>query len=197
MVLDLLSFNKSKPTPGMYTILLYTAIILVVSQLIFLVLTKMIGVDDVNSDIDNEKDKEYEKWAEKNVSPWALLASEIFNSTIYSPVAEELVFRVVLMKYICVDKYGIGPVQANVIQATAFGAMHLTNTAFSTQTSKYTNLQTLSASITGLVSGWAYVQTNSILPSLFSHMINNASAGTSEVLGYFKYLKTYDKSGKK
>lgn len=190
-MLDLLKFNNSKPSPGLQTILLYSAIILIVSQLIFIAAAAIAGVSDVNSDLAEEKKQEYEKWQKKGVTPWGIASSEFFNSTIYSPIAEELMFRVVLMKYLCIDGLKLTVTQANIVQATLFGAMHLTNSAFSTQTAKYTYLQTLSATITGAVSGWVYVHTNSIFPSLISHIINNAAAGTSEVLGYVDYLKTH------
>lgn len=188
MLSELLLFDSSLPAPSMSDIFIYTIGILIVSNLVFVVLCSAFGVN-VNDSLDKEKSKEYIEWKKRKLSPWSVLASEIVNSAIYSPIAEELAFRVLLMKYICMNRLGMDFWTANIIQATVFGGIHLTNNVFSTQSKKYTNLQTLSALITGLVSGWAYYKCNSILPSLLSHVINNGVAGVSEAMGYWLALR--------
>jgi len=188
MLEELLLFDSSRPSPSGYNIMIYTLGILIVSNVIFVLLCSALGLDG-NISVDDEKKKEFETWKAKNVSPWMVLVSEILNSTIYSPVAEELTFRVVLLKYILVKQSNIDPQIANVLQALIFGLIHVTNTVFSTQSSKYTTLQTISATITGFISGWVYIHSNSVLPALFSHMINNGSAGLGEVISYVKFRR--------
>jgi membrane protease YdiL (CAAX protease family) len=193
MLEELLLFDSSKPAPDWTNVFIYSAVIIIATQLTFMALTKLMGIDNVNIELDSEKDNEYAEWQKKNISPWSVLFTEIVSSSIYSPIAEELMFRVLLMKFVFSKQLGLNNWTSNILQSLIFGGMHLTNTVFSTQTSKYTKLQTLSATIAGLISGWTYYHTNSIMPSLIAHFINNASAGMSEVIGYSKHLRTKQK----
>lgn len=147
-------------------------------------LCAIMGID---SNIKGEKDTEYIEWNKRGITPWALAASELLNSTIYSPIAEELTFRLVLMKVICIQHLKLTSTAANVVQAIVFGLMHMSNSVYTTQTQRYTSLQTLSCIISGLVSGYVYIRCNSLLPSLIAHAVNNGAAGINEVVGYIKY----------
>jgi membrane protease YdiL (CAAX protease family) len=182
----LLLYDESLPAPTITEILIWTGVILVVSNVIFIAICALFGVDSSET-LDKEKDKEYVEWSKNGVSPWAVASSEILNSSIYSPIAEELAFRVLLLKILCVRGLKLDFWVSNFIQASIFGTMHLSNVTFTTQTKNYTYLQAISAGISGLVSGFVYKQSNSILPSLIAHVLNNASAGMSEVIGYVKY----------
>jgi len=193
---DILLYDSSRPAPSITEILLWTGVILVVSNVIFMTVCALFGVDSSDT-LDKEKDKEYVEWAKNNVSPWAVASSELLNSSIYSPIAEELAFRVLLLKFICVRGLKLNFWVANFIQASVFGTMHMSNVTFTTQTKNYTYLQSISAGISGLISGFVYRQSNSILPSLIAHMLNNASAGISEVVGYVKYRKDNQQSSSK
>jgi membrane protease YdiL (CAAX protease family) len=185
--------DEEKSAPSISDIIFYTIIILIVSNITFMVLASVVGVNS-NTVLEKEKDKEYIEWKKRNISPIHLLGSELLNSTIYSPIAEELTFRFLLMKIICIKKIKMSPYIANSIQSIIFGSLHMSNSVYSTQTKTYTNLQTLSATITGFVSGWAYIKSNSIIPSLLAHMINNGIAGSTELFGYMEYLKNEKKS---
>lgn len=186
---ELTLFDSAGHSPDVSTIVLWAAIILLVSQTLFLVLTKLMGMNDVSQNLETEKNKEYKTWAAKGVSPWFVLFCDVVNSSLYGPIVEEFVFRFLLMKKILVEVFHFPPQHANVIQAAVFGSMHMTNSVFSVQSVAYSNLQALSSGISGLVSGWVYIQSNSILPSLLSHMLNNFLASSSEVYGYMKYLQ--------
>ena len=184
----MLLFDESLPGPSLTEVLIWTGVIIVASNLIFVVLCALVGINSSKT-LDHEKSAEYSEWLKNKVSPWAVAGSEFLNSSLYSPVAEELAFRFLLLKILCVRGLGMNFWVANVVQALVFGTMHMTNVAFTTQTKTYTYLQTLSASISGLVSGWVYRQSNSILPPLIAHVLNNASAGFSEVMGYVDYRR--------
>lgn len=186
----LLLFDENKPSPSSFDVIIYTAGILIASNLIFIVLCFIFKIDS-NKTLEDEKDIEFAEWKKKNISPWSIAASEILNSTIYSPIAEEIAFRLILMKFVCSKGLKMNNITANILQSIIFGLMHLSNSVYTTQTKKYTYLQTLSATISGLVSGWVYVKTNSLLPSLFAHMINNGAAGTTELFSYISYLKKH------
>lgn len=189
---DLLLYDSSRSAPNITEILLWTGVILVISNIIFTAICAIFGVNSSDT-LDKEKDKEYVEWMKHDVSPWAIVSSEILNSSIYSPIAEELAFRVLLLKIICIRGLKLDFWLSNFIQASIFGAMHMSNVTFTTQTKNYTYLQSLSAGISGLVSGFVYRQSNSILPSLIAHMLNNAGAGMSEVVGYIRYRKNKSK----
>lgn len=184
----LLLFDENKEVPSLSKILLYTVIIIVASNIVFMAFCFILGIDPAKQ-IEKEKQVEYKEWKEKGLSVTSLAISELFNTVIYSPTVEELLFRVLLMKFILVRYFKISYWVANGIQSIAFGSLHLTNNIYSTQTTKYTSLQTLSATISGFISGWAYIQSNSVLPCLFSHILNNGTASFSEVIGYYNYLK--------
>jgi len=184
----LILFDTSKPSPALLDILIYTSAILIISNLVFVVLCSLFGIDS-NKTLDTEKNKEFEEWSKKNIAPWTVAFTELLNTTIYSPIAEEITFRLLLMKVGCVIGAGMNPWTANIIQAIIFGVMHLSNIVHTTQTTKYTVLQTISAMISGFVSGWVYIKCNSLLPSLLAHMINNGVAGLTELIGYLKYKK--------
>jgi len=185
-----LLYDTSKPSPSLREIVIWTCATLIISNLIFVVLCTLLGVNSQSS-IKKEKETEYTEWKKRGISPWSLAVSELLNSTIYAPVAEEVTFRLVLMKIICIQKLQLDPTLANIIQASVFGIMHLSNNVYTTQSKTYTNLQTLSAFISGLVSGYVYIKCNSLIPSLLAHIINNGAAGLSEVIGYIKYRHSH------
>lgn len=186
---EFILFDTSRPAPSFSVICIYACGIIILSQVIFMVLLKIMKISNVNDSLDKEKVKEYEDWKKKGISPWFVLVSDVINSTVYGPVAEELFFRVLLMKFICVKYFKISPGIANIIQSVIFGTMHVTNGVFSIQTQKYSNIQALSAGISGLVSGYGYSSSNSIFSPLLAHMLNNLIASGSEIWGYHQYLK--------
>lgn len=188
LVNSLLLYDETISAPTITEIITWTAVILIVSNVIFIVLCALFGVDSSNT-MDQEKDKEYEKWSKDNISPWAIAGSELLNSSIYSPVAEEITFRFLLLKLVCVKMLKLDFWTSNIIQAVIFGSLHISNITFTTQTKNYTYLQAISAGISGIVSGYVYRASNSIIPSLLAHILNNASAGMSEVIGYIQFRR--------
>ena len=75
----------------------------------------------------------------------------------------------------------------NVLQAIVFGLMHMSNVVASEQQLKKTMLQTLSATIGGLIAGWSYMYTNSLLTPIMSHMINNIISTGLDSIEYTMY----------
>src|SRR5579872_2428134 len=100
MLTDLLLFDETKPAPSIGKIMAWTLAILIMSNFIFLILTTVTGIK-ANKELETEKDIEYVEWNKRKLSPWLVLLSELANSTIYSPLAEESVFRFLLMKVVC------------------------------------------------------------------------------------------------
>ena len=188
MLETVLLFDENKPAPSLYEILIYTVVILVSTLIIFSVLCKVLRID-TDKPLDTHQNNEYEKWDKNGLSPAKILVTEVLSSTLYAPIAEELVFRVLLTKFLLVKGLGINKHISILIEAILFGSLHLTNQVYSNQDKNFTYLQSLSATIAGIVSGYVYIQSNSILPSLFAHMINNGIASIEEVIGYNNYLK--------
>lgn len=184
----LLKFNSEESSPSTYMIIIYTLAIIIASNLFFILICALFGTDP-NTALDNEKNDEYKAWKEKGLSIWALIGTELFSNTIYSPLAEELAFKFLLLKVLLVERLQLHPDCANIVQGLIFGLLHLANMSTTLQTKVYTQLQTISAIISGIVSGWVYVHSNSIIPSILAHVLNNGAAGVSEIIGYIKYLK--------
>jgi membrane protease YdiL (CAAX protease family) len=183
----LLLFDPNKPAPSFNNILLWTIAIMLIGNIIFLILCKLKGINIKNS-INNSVTKEYAIWKSRNISPIKVALTELINSIMYSPIAEELVFRLVLMKTIFVEKLKINPYISSIMQGLIFGAIHSTNEVFGSQSCEYTSLQSLSSTITGIITGWVYVKSNSILPCLLAHILNNTSASINTLVGYNNYI---------
>ena len=78
----------------------------------------------------------------------------------------------------------MNPAGANFLQAIVFGLMHMSNVVSSDQQLNKTVLQTVSSTIGGLIAGWSYMYTNSLLTPIMSHMINNIIATSSDMMEY-------------
>lgn len=188
---NFLLFNPNLPHPDIGEIIKYTAQILILGNVLFIVTCKILGISE--SDVIDEKEKRERDWKEAKISPIKLLLGDLVNSTLYSPIAEELTFRYFLMKIILVQKFGIDPVLSNIIQGSLFGLMHMTNSITSSQSVKYSTIQSISAGINGMISGMIYIKSNSIIPSLLAHMIHNGSASFSE---FYDYYRNYNEGEK-
>ncbi len=83
---------------------------------------------------------------------------------ILGPIAEEMVFRGGVLRQLLVIFRNRSPWVAISVSALIFGAVH-------------GNLpQFIHATMLGLIIGWLYVRTGSILPGLVLHWVNNAMA---------------------
>ncbi len=83
---------------------------------------------------------------------------------ILAPIAEEMVFRGAVLRHLLSLFRGRSPWLAIAISALAFGAVH-GNSA-----------QMFHATLLGLIIGWLYVRSGSILPGLVLHWVNNTVA---------------------
>ena len=184
----ILKFDGSKSSPSPSEICIYTIIILLVSNLIFISLMRLCQVN-LDKTVDNEREKEYKDRKKKEIHPLTFLISEIVNSIIYSPLSEELFFRFLLLKVIAIHLLKMSVWSGNILHALIFGSLHSTNKIYSDQTGKLTLLQTISSTVSAIVSGFVYVKSNSILPSLLAHIINNLSASISDVIDYYRFWK--------
>ena len=101
--------------------------------------------------------EELEKFAKIMTGPLGALAVGILG-----PISEEIGFRGVLMGGLLRMRCGAWP--AIVISAIVFAFFH------------GTHIQLLGTTVFGIIAGWLYWRTRSLIPSMIIHMVNNSSA---------------------
>jgi len=183
---ELIKFDKNKPMAPFGQQLLIAMMSVIANNIIFNVIINMIPEDHVDEYHEDVK-QEFSNIRKKAVSPLVFGISEVVNGGIYAPIVEELFFRFLLFKLIFVKIFRMNPHTANTLQAVMFGLMHMSNVVASEQQIKKTMLQTLSATIGGLIAGWSYMYTNSLLTPIMSHMINNLIATGLDSIEYSVY----------
>ena len=77
---------------------------------------------------------------------------------------------------------------ANLLQASVFGALHLSNTVYSDQSPTVSLAQSISSGITGLICGYSFYYTNSLIPAILAHVFNNLLASYDQVQNYKQFL---------
>lgn len=86
----------------------------------------------------------------------------ILSITIMAPLVEELLFRGAIQGYLM--RIGVKPLSAILASSAIFGVIHM-NPA-----------QILFAFAIGLIFGWLYYRTGSLVPGIIGHFINNSIA---------------------
>jgi uncharacterized protein len=185
---ELLYFDPSKPTLKIYNLVVLGIAIMIASNIIFVSILKLFGSNVLN-DIDQESKDGFHSYKNKNIHPTTLFMSDILNSVIYASITEELFFRFFLLKTILIRKFNMSFHTANLLQSFIFGFFHLTNTVYTEQKNTTTFAQMLSASISGLINGYVYFYSNSIIPSVVSHVLNNLLASH---FNFTKYNAFYE-----
>lgn len=187
---ELIKFDREKPMASFGQQLLIAMMSVIANNILFNVIINLLPDDHMDEYHDDVK-QEFSNIRKKAVSPFIFGFSELINGGIYAPIVEELFFRFLLFKLVFVKIFRIHPQSANLLQAIVFGLMHMSNVVASEQQLKKTMLQTLSATIGGLISGWSYMYTNSLLTPIMSHMINNIiSTGLDSIEYSMYYTKT-------
>jgi membrane protease YdiL (CAAX protease family) len=184
---EILIFDTSKPASSLQEQFIATICILVLSTLIFKASVSFFP-DKFIKNIG--KNVEFDQLLKKNISKNKLAMAEIFNGSLLGPIQEELLWRFLLLKLFLIQKLNLNFHIANIIQATIFGSMHLTNAIYSDQSKNVCILQSVSSGIAGLICGYSYKLTNSILPSLFAHILNNLFASYHQISSYSSYIET-------
>ncbi len=106
--------------------------------------------------------EELEKLSELMGGPLGFIAVGIL-----APIAEEIGFRGVLMGGLL--RMRCKPWVAIVVSALVFAFFH------------GTQLQLLGTTVFGIISGWLYWQTKSLIPSMVIHIVNNSTAVALEM----------------
>ena len=180
---ELLMFDPALPTSSFSQIIIIAVGAVLLNNIIYNISMKYFS-KEFNETLNDEYQDEIESTKDSRISPMIYGISEMLNSAIYAPFVEELFFRFFLLKLILVKSFDINKHKANIIHAVIFGAMHLTNAVVSDQQINRTIIQSIMSGIGGLIAGYTYMYTNSILTPLISHIINNALAAGSQVIDY-------------
>jgi len=185
---EILKFDPTLPSISGQHLIVATLAILVLTTLIFRV-SLIFFPDSTKDDVVKDKNLEYKEFERKKINPQILIVGEVINGSLIPSLQEELLFRFVLLKLLFVRGLKMNIHSANFLQAIIFGSCHMGNAIYSEQTTRISFIQSLSASITGLLCGYSYYYTNSIIPSIAAHMINNILASYDQVSAYKNYLK--------
>lgn len=86
----------------------------------------------------------------------------IISITIMAPLVEELLFRGAIQGHLL--RKGMKPTYAILIASAVFGIVHMNP------------IQILFAFAIGLIFGWLYYRTGSVIPGMIGHFINNSIA---------------------
>ena len=106
---------------------------------------------------------------------WAMLLA-----VIVAPIMEEMLFRGIIQESLTL-KYG--PLAGVLIAATVFGVVHIIPA------------QAINAFFIGLILGYVYLQTRSLIPVIMIHAINNAIAYVAIMLGGEQMISTHGMIG--
>ena len=188
VVQELLKFDPHKPMASIQVQLLATVAVLVLSTLTFTVVLRVMMPKSFSDQMEEDRDSEYEALKRKGVTMGNLFFGEVLNGSIHAPIAEELFFRFFLFKLVFVRIFKMNPHSANFLQAAIFGALHLSNTVYSDQGKGMSTAQSISSGITGLICGYSYYYTNSIIPAILAHTINNLIASYDQLRSYQAFL---------
>jgi membrane protease YdiL (CAAX protease family) len=186
---ELLLFDVTKPMADYPTILIVAISAVIFNNILYSIFMKNMP-SYYHEVLNNEQGTEFESYKEKNISPLVLGVSELINSGIYAPMVEELFFRFLFLKIILIKVFKFNFHTANFFHAIIFGSLHMTNAVVSDQQLNRTIIQSIMAGCGGLIAGYTYLYTNTILTPLLSHFINNMMSAGSEFIDYAQHYKT-------
>ena len=185
---ELILFDVTKPMASYSTIVTVAISAVIFNNIIYNIVLRNSSKSYVET-LSGEQDTEFDTYKDKNISPAILGISEFINSGIYAPMVEELFFRFLFLKLILIKIFKFNFHTANFFHAVIFGSLHMTNAIVADQEFNRTVMQSIMAGIGGLISGYTYKYTNTILTPLLSHFINNMLSAGSEFIGYSRYYE--------
>ena len=185
---ELLLFDVTKPMADYSTIVIIAISAVIFNNILYTMFMRNMP-SDYNEVLSDEQGREFDTYREKSISPVVLGISELINSGIYAPMVEELFFRFLFLKIILIKVFKFNFHTANFFHAIIFGALHMTNAVVSDQEINRTIIQSIMAGCGGLISGYTYLHTNTILTPLLSHFINNMMSAGSEFIEYSQHYK--------
>ena len=182
-------YDVTKPMANYSTIILVAVSAVLLNNIIYTVYMRNATSKYMDTLVE-EQGREFDVYKDKQISPLVLGVSEFINSGIYAPMVEELFFRFLFLKIVLIKIFKFDFHTANFFHAVIFGALHMTNAVVSDQEINRTIIQSVMAGFGGLIAGYTYAYTNTILTPLLSHFINNMMSAGSEFIDYSQHYKT-------
>ena len=159
---ELLLFDVTKPMADYSTIVIVAISAVIFNNILYTMFMRNMP-QNYNEVLNDEQGREFDTYREKSISPVVLGISELINSGIYAPMVEELFFRFLFLKIILIKVFKFNFHTANFFHAIIFGALHMTNAVVSDQELNRTVVQSIMAGCGGLIAGYTYLYTNTIL----------------------------------
>ncbi len=185
---ELILYDVTKPMANYSTIILVAVSAVLLNNIIYTVYMRNATSKYMDTLVE-EQGREFDVYKDKQISPLVLGVSEFINSGIYAPMVEELFFRFLFLKIVLIKIFKFDFHTANFFHAVIFGALHMTNAVVSDQEINRTIIQSVMAGFGGLIAGYTYLYTNTILTPLLSHFINNMMSAGSEFIDYSKHYE--------
>ncbi len=105
-------------------------------------------------------------WLESNFIALSQTLTGILSIALIAPIVEEMLFRGAIMSYML--QQGYPPIKVIILSAALFGFIH------------FNPVQVVFAFLMGVVFGWIRLKSESILPVIIGHILNN-SIGVAEI----------------
>jgi len=185
---ELILFDVTKPMASSSTIVTIAVGAVILNNIIYNIVLRNSSSKYIET-LNEEQGSEFDVYKDKNISPAVLGISEFINSGIYAPMVEELFFRFLFLKLVLIKIFKFNFHTANFFHAVIFGSLHMTNAIVADQEFNRTVMQSVMAGFGGLIAGYTYKYTNTILTPLLSHFINNMLSAGSEFIDYTKYYE--------
>ncbi len=185
---ELILFDVTKPMANYSTIITVAVAAVIFNNILYNIFLKHVPDTYVDT-LNDEQTSEFDVYKDKNISPVILGVSELINSGIYAPMVEELFFRFLFLKIVLIKIFKFNFHTANLVHAIIFGSLHMTNAVVSDQHINRTIIQSMMAGVGGLLAGYTYAYTNTILTPLLSHFINNMLSAGSEFIDYAQHYQ--------
>ena len=191
---ELFKYDPNKPMTSFSNQLITALVIIILNNLILQAVIKYYPEEklrnvkqNINNVLTEETKSEFKNYSKKLISPNVLLLSEVVNASFYAPIIEEVFFRFLLLKLLLIRYFKLNIHTAIIIHAILFGSFHMTNVITSDQELNKTIIQSVSAGLSGVIYGYAYIYTNSIFTPLLAHFINNIMSTMADFIDYSKY----------
>ena len=191
---ELFKYDPNKPMTSFSNQLITALVIIILNNLILQAVIKYYPEEklrnvkqNINNVLSEETKTEFKNYSKKLISPNILLLSEVVNASFYAPIIEEVFFRFLLLKLLLIRYFKLNIHTAIIIHAIIFGSFHMTNVITSDQELNKTIIQSVSAGLSGVIYGYAYIYTNSIFTPLLAHFINNIMSTMADFIDYSSY----------
>ena len=127
----------------------------------------------ISKDYNNRESMLEKLLVSKNIKIVDNLICDTFFTCVMPSLQEEIFFRFVLLKTIFVNKFKMNIHIAIFLSSVLFGVIHYINIIVSNSIVSLTHIQVIDSFICGMLFGYSYYYTNSILSPIMLHFLMN------------------------